>query len=142
MISDRLKRFFVRTAEKLAERFYEGPEMPSRFSVMAESFAVLHPKATRGEWLKMSEELARNAYRAGFQRGYENAERDPAEPDVAPEEIADVLSPGWRDRAHDWSWATSLPIPTDLDRIPEDDLGAASFIGDGDDRKALFDRDR
>lgn len=140
MISDRLKRFLVRTAEKLAERYYEGPAMPSRFVAMAESFAVLHPKATRGEWLKMAEELARNAYQAGFQRGYESAERDPAEPDVAPEDIADVLSPGWRDRAHDWAWATPLPIPTELDRIPEDDLDAAFTVSEGDVRKALFDR--
>lgn len=137
MISDRLKRFLVRVSEKLARRWYEGPECPERIPALARAFAVTHPAATRGEWLAMAEELAREAYRSGFRRGFENAERDPSEPDPAPEVVADFLDPRWRERAHDWTWATDLPAPAGLDLVPEDDGG----IEEGDDQKALFGRD-
>jgi hypothetical protein len=111
----------TRLAEKLAGHFYEGPEPPERIAEMARVFASLHPRATRGEWLAMAEELAREAYRSGWVRGFEYAERDPEEPAVSPEVIADAHLPGWRDRAHDWSWETGLPAPGGLDLVPEDE---------------------
>lgn len=121
MISDRVRRWARRFAEKLAGNFYEGPEPPERVAEMARAFASMNPRATKGEWLAMSQELAREAYRSGWTRGFEFAERDPEEPNPAPEELADVMSPGWRDRAHDWRWATDLPVPTELDRVPDDE---------------------
>ena len=45
-------------------------------SEMARRFARMRLGATRGEWLDMSIKLARSAYRAGYVRGLEWAERD------------------------------------------------------------------
>jgi hypothetical protein len=84
-------------------------------------FANLHPRATVMEWINFATEHGAECYRSGYMRGVENAERDPNEPEIPPEEIADVVMPGWRDRAYDFNWQPDLEIETDGERVVADD---------------------
>jgi hypothetical protein len=61
------------------------------------AFANAHPKATRGEWIAFAAAHAGEAYRSGYVRGHEWAERDDEmRPDVPPEVVADLVDPDWR----------------------------------------------
>ena len=94
-----IRRFLARAVERLGDRWYEGPEPPPRFAEYVTDFANLHPKANRGEWARFATKMAGEAYRSGFQRGYEHVERDP-EPGfqrLPPELVADQEDPEWRD---------------------------------------------
>jgi hypothetical protein len=46
----------------------------------------------------MAAGLAEEAYRAGYRRGYEWAEREEGRDEELPEAIADAEAPGWRHR--------------------------------------------
>jgi hypothetical protein len=92
-----LKRLLGRVAERVAGTWSEGPEPPPRFAEYVTDFANLHPKANRGEWARFATKMAGEAYRTGFQRGYEHVERDP-EPGfqrLPPEIVADQEDPEW-----------------------------------------------
>lgn len=109
-------RAIKRAAEKVAGRYYEGPEPPARLLAQVGEFANLNPKATRAGWAEFARKLAAAAYRDGYQRGYEWAERDeePVYKKLPPELYADQESP-------DWEW--SPPLGTDLslpDEVPDE----------------------
>lgn len=93
-----LKRWLSRRAERFLDRYYEGPEPPLRIADLAIEFANLYPQATRAMWLRFATDHAREAYRAGYQRGYEYVERDPDffRSDLPPDMIADQMDPDWR----------------------------------------------
>lgn len=85
-----LTRLMRSVAEKLLERFYEGPVAPSRLAEQVATFAVLNPRATREEWAEFSARLAAGAYRDGFSRGFDWQVRniDQIPPD-APERVSE-----------------------------------------------------
>lgn len=89
-----LVRWLQRTTEKLLGTWREGPEPPKRLDDLVIVFARMHPHATRRQWVEVAQALAREAYRTGFVRGYEHAERDPEEPDV--EAYAAAMQDGMR----------------------------------------------
>lgn len=91
-------------AEKVIDRFYEGPEPPERLEAEVIAFANAFPNATRAQWVEFASQQSGESYRSGFMRGFENAEREPVDPSVDPDAIADLLDPTWRDRAYDWKW--------------------------------------
>ena len=79
--------------------WYEGPTTPARLVQQPRIWANTRPKATRAEWLALCEAAVRSAYAAGWQRGFEHAEREPGGPSQVPEQLADLLHPGWREAA-------------------------------------------
>jgi hypothetical protein len=91
-------KFIKRLTEKWFGEWSEGPDPPDRIMNMVFVFALEHPHATRGDWIRFSIEHAAEAYRSAYQRGVEWVERDPAgtRPDIPPEVIADQLDPNWR----------------------------------------------
>jgi hypothetical protein len=89
-------RFFKRIAEKWFGTWNEGPEPPDRLMNMVFVFALEHPHATRGDWIRFSIEHAAEAYRSAYTRGVEYAERTPVEPGTPPDKIADAVDPNWR----------------------------------------------
>ena len=91
-----LGRFFACVAEKLAHRYYEGPEPPPRLHDEVRVFAALHPQASTHEWKDFAARVADNAYRDGFARGHQWAERLWPGPSQDPEVLAEQ-------RAHDFS---------------------------------------
>lgn len=113
-----LSRWAAKKAEQYLKRYYEGPEPPLRFADMAIEFANLYPTATRAQWLRFATEHAREAYRAGYQRGYEYVERDPDffRTDLPPDKIADMHDPDWRWRPMDRGMSYAEP-----DAIPKDE---------------------
>ena len=91
------RRWLVKAAEKFAERYHEGPEPPERLKEMVIVFANLHPRATREEWAAFASNHAAEAYRSGYARGREWAEREEyRDPEIDPEVIADAHDPNWR----------------------------------------------
>jgi hypothetical protein len=109
-------RFIKKAAEKIASRYYEGPQPPERLLAQVGEFANLNPRATRAEWAEFARKLAAAAYRDGYQRGYEWVERDeePTYKRLPPELIAEQDDP-------DWQW--SPPLGPDLslpDERPEE----------------------
>lgn len=108
-----LSRWLGRVAEKMARRYYEGPDPPARLGEIVITFANLNPQATRAEWARFAEGHAREAYRVGYVRGAEYVERDPAEREALrnadPEQLADALNPDWR-----WSPGITLDNPDDV----------------------------
>lgn len=99
--------------EKMLGRYREGPNPPSRLDVMVDVYAAGNPNATVGEWAAFAKELAGEAYRSGYQRGYEYIERDPESwmPDVPPEDVMDQFDPDWR-------WSPPVDLSYDPTRIP------------------------
>lgn len=90
-------KFFADLKEKLFGRYYEGPAAPQRLRFMVVEFAN-HTRATKEDWVEFATKLAEEAYRTGYQRGFEHAERDP-EPyrdDLPPDVVADMLDPDWK----------------------------------------------
>ena len=99
-------RFLRNTLEKLLKRFYEGPHPPDRIGEEVRLFRAIFPLATPGDWMTFAQGLAENAYRSGFTRGEERAERDPRhlEPDLR---LIDA-------QTHDWSLADGHPLMRDV----------------------------
>lgn len=96
VISDRFKKFVRRTWEKFTGSWNEGPEPPDRLADMAVYFANVNPHATRLDWVRFATEHAREAYKSGFLRGFENSERDPEDSEVDPDILADAYDSNWR----------------------------------------------
>lgn len=121
-----LARGLRRLRERLLGEYYEGPDPPVRLAEMAMAFAEAHPRATRREWLQFAISHAGEAYRSGYLRGHEWAERDPeARVDVPPDLAADLVDPDWR-------WRTPV-LTAD---------GLAEVVPDGwpDDEQELLER--
>lgn len=96
ILTRRFRAFVRRSWEKLVGQFYEGPEPPDRIADMVVFFANSNPHATRLDWVTFCTEHAREVYKSGYVRGMENAERDPDDPPVDPDVIADAIDPNWR----------------------------------------------
>jgi hypothetical protein len=109
--------------EKWVGKFYEGPEPPARLGEIATEFGNIFPNATRREWLAMAKNLANEAYRSGYVRGIEWAERDPdaVTPNVPPDVIADMVDPDWR-----WRPAVDLTRPDEV--VPEERTEARKTV--------------
>ena len=71
-----LGRLLVWFAEKMALRYYEGPEPPRRIAQQARIFAELHSRATVDEWVVFATRLGEECYRSGYMRGVERNVRD------------------------------------------------------------------
>lgn len=93
-----LQRWIRGKLEKWAGNFYEGPQPPDRLDAIVLAFVDTYPNATRRQWIDFAREHAREAYRAGYMRGFEYTERDPEgwRPDLPPELLADMIDPSWR----------------------------------------------
>jgi hypothetical protein len=87
-----------RWGERLFGKWFEGPEMPTRLATVADDFARMVPNASSAEWVEVARSMARAAYHAGWQRGFEHAERREQHPwqVLPPERIADSTDPTWR----------------------------------------------
>lgn len=108
-------RFLRNLGEKLAKRFYEGPEPPERIARYAEEFAILHPGATRAEWVRFATGLGQTFYRSGWTRGFEWTDRDldRRDPLVDPDRLAHAMG-------HDWEWGGGGPVGAPDDVVPEE----------------------
>lgn len=115
-----LLKWLKKRAAKFADTYEGGPEPPARLREQAIAFANMYPAATRKQFVEMAATLAEEAYRAGYLRGYEWAERDPKAFDlpVPPEVIADQIDPDWR-----WRPMIDLEVAAD-EIIPEERSGA------------------
>jgi hypothetical protein len=126
------KKLLRRSAEKVAERFYEGPDAPPRLFDEVEIFEKLHPGATAEQWRSFVSRAIGNAYRDGYMRGFEHRERLPV--DSAFEEqrvLAEEMS------QHDWSLWQGQPTSEEMRRrfeeqredpfahLPEEERAAA-----------------
>jgi hypothetical protein len=124
----RVGRMLRNVLERLAKRYYEGPEPPLRYAGQVVAFAKSHPQATREQWAQFATNLARGAYRAGWTRGFEWTERDldQLRPDD-PERLVDQY-------AHDWTWHAPDALTSDeltqvvagdfLSQLPDDEARA------------------
>lgn len=66
-----LRRLIRAAAERLAGRYYEGPEPPLRLAEQARIFAIEQPLAAAAEWEEFAARLAFASYRDGWVRGRE-----------------------------------------------------------------------
>ena len=110
-------RFLSRLAEKVADRYYEGPDAPQRLAEEVRLFRAIYPEASPDEWAEFAIRLAGNAYRSGYVRGVEYVERDPN----PPEPDQDLLE----QQRHDWSLSDGHPLIRDVleqGRAPADPL--------------------
>jgi hypothetical protein len=95
-------RFLSRIAEKITDRYYEGPEEPQRLAEEVRLFRAMYPAASPEEWADFTARLAGNAYRAGYTRGFEYAERDPNPPEPDLQQL--------EQHRHDWSLSDGHPL--------------------------------
>lgn len=123
-----VERFLRNAAEKLAKRYYEGPQAPDRLLELVSAFRAENPNPSAAEWEEFSKKLAGYAYRAGWQRGYEWAERQgPDEKPWAklpPEMVADFEDPDWR-----WRQAgPDLALPDEVEEIEPGELAPTRHL--------------
>jgi hypothetical protein len=89
--------------ERALGTYQEGPEPPERLDRSVEDFFDERPDAGIDEVVDFCKAHAREAYRSGFVRGYEHAERSDGRSDALrsldPERYADALDPTWRSNA-------------------------------------------
>jgi hypothetical protein len=104
---NRVSRWFNDLYQRLRDRYYEGPNPPNRIVQIAELYADTHPRATRGDWIEFASNHAKEAYRAGWVRGFEWRERT-----MRGEIVREV------DEA-DWEWESEVEL-TDLEREVND----------------------
>ncbi len=122
MLSDRVKNWLRKKAEKFADSYYEGPEPPERLAHLVVAFVELYPNATRAEWMRFAIEHGNECYRSAYQRGVEYVERAPEtwRPDIPPEVQADLIDPDWRWRPYDggieWS-EHEVPVPDEPNEV-------------------------
>jgi hypothetical protein len=121
-----INRLLRNLFQRLRGTYYEGPEAPSRLGQIVEVFAASRRRATRRQWIEFARSLAEEAYRSGYVRGYEWAERDldRRDPAIDPEALAAV-------EGHEWEWLDggSVPTPEGLDEV----------VGEGDPAADLAD---
>jgi hypothetical protein len=86
-------RLLRRIGQSIAGSFYEGEAPPARLTDLVSAFAATHPRATRQEWAVFAHRHAEEAYRQGWQRGWERAERggEPLPSTATVEETGRVL---------------------------------------------------
>lgn len=84
----RLSRLIRNLLERWLARYYEGIEPPARLLREPLIFRGLRADATADEWMEHAERLVTYAYRQGFVRGAEHAERSWPGPPVDPDLLA------------------------------------------------------
>lgn len=82
--------------ERLLGRYYEGQRVPKAYALAALQFGTSFPEATPEQWMEFAADLAGEAYRGGYVRGFEWSEREPTPLEYEPEVLADGLYPEWR----------------------------------------------
>lgn len=99
ILSDRVRLWGKKQLEKMLGRWEEGPEPPQRVADMVIAFAGANPRATRKEWADFAAAHAGEAWRTGYFRGLEYAEREPERwrPDIDPEVAAEGFDPTWKE---------------------------------------------
>lgn len=105
-----LRHSLRRLVDKVAKRFYEGPEPPRRLAQAATAFAFFNEHSTTQEWIDFTTQLAEDAYREGYVRGLEHVERQDPDPFAELED----------ERRHDWSWVDLAPDEQALQRIVDE----------------------
>jgi len=125
-------RWLRRVKEKLFGTFEEGPQLPKRLSEVVVAFANAYPKATRADWVRLSQEHGRICYQAGYQRGYEHVERtaDFFAGKVPPDVVANHLDP-------DWKWQPGIMLSGEVD-VPVE--GVRDAARDAEDHMAFINR--
>jgi hypothetical protein len=82
-----LGRAVRRLLERLLGRWHEGPRPPRRYQDAARAYRLMRPYAQAEQWEAFAVALAERAYREGWMRGFEWAEREfPKGPELAPAE--------------------------------------------------------
>lgn len=96
------------------DRYYEGPTPPTRLTAAVKTFAAMHPRASRAQWIEFASHFAGEAYRTGYVRGLEWCERDldRRDPMVDPEVLA-------ANERHDMSWVGLQPDDEQVADIQE-----------------------
>jgi hypothetical protein len=112
------KKWFRQSAEKVARRLYEGPDPPPRLFDEVEVFERLHPGASPEDWRFFVTTAIANAYRDGYQRGYEHRERAPT--DAAYDEQRALEAEAAR---HEWSPWQGTPTSAEMRRAFEEQRG-------------------
>ncbi len=128
-----LKRAVRNSRRRARGSFYWGPSMPDRFLLLIAEFARRHPRATRAGWAEMAAHLAGQAYRSGYVRGYEWAERDLERRDPAedPEAAADR-------EGHGWEWRDGSFGPPDHELGETDEVvGAREVVPEDPDPEGI-----
>lgn len=94
--SRRLTQFLQRVGDRLAKKYYEGPDPPNRIDDRVKLFMLFNPQADKEQWEQFARTLAKNCYREGFVRGYQWVERCWGGPEVDPEQLAEKQAYDWR----------------------------------------------
>jgi len=94
--------FFRRTLERLTDRYHEGPEPPPRLRDEVLLFRAMNPGVTVDDFVLFTTIAVNDAYKQGFERGYEWRERALLDPENAAQRAAD-------EAAHDWDVTNGNP---------------------------------
>jgi hypothetical protein len=97
-------KWMRKSAERVARRFYEGPEPPPRLFDEIMIFEKLHPCPTQEQWRAFVTGSIANAYRDGYIRGYEHHERLPTSSEFEQQKWLEAEA-----HRHDWSLWQGLP---------------------------------
>lgn len=133
----RAKQSFTRwlrvSAEKVARRFYEGPEPPERLFDELELFEKLHPNATADEWRIVARGLVSNAYRDGYIRGFEHRERLPKDEGYERQKWLEAEA-----HRHDWALWQGQPTSIELRRRFEEQRQDPTANMTSEERSAFY----
>lgn len=134
----RLGRLVRNLTERLLGRYYEGPHPPQRLAEQVAEWAAMHPTATRAEWAAFAVRFAHGAYKDGFVRGFEWAERDLDRLDLGePERLAELEAYDfvWHSPDHLTSQELAEVVPRNeqdyLERLPNDEARARYLDAQG-----------
>lgn len=120
----KLRARLRKMVERVLGRFYEGPEPSDRYAEQVFAFRRFYPRATAEEWASFASNLASNAYRDGYVRGFEWKERRLDErSDDDPELIAARARHEW-ERAESERVRLALQAPDPLDGVSEEHKAA------------------
>lgn len=110
----RFQRLMRNLWERMRGRYYEGPDAPPRLGEAVKTFAAMHPRASRKQWIDFATHIASESYKSGYVRGLEWAERDldRRDPGIDPELLA-------ANERHDMSWVGLQPDDEQIADIQE-----------------------
>jgi len=116
-------------AEKLAERYYEGPQAPSRIAAQVVAFAAGNPSATVEAWAEFATRLACIMYESGWTRGNEWRERDlAAAPVGALERVEEAERHDWATEVPPLPSTAATAVPGTLYENLADDTSRAQYL--------------
>jgi hypothetical protein len=113
-------------AEKLADRYYEGPEPPSRIAAVVVEFARANPNATVEAWAEFATRMACGMYQSGWTRGFEWQSRGLAlMPLESTERQQESEANDWQQEIPELPSTASTPVEGGLyDQLADDDARA------------------